>query len=95
MFDTQLFWFMSRAKKGKTYNSTYAGFGDDSVEVGLVPQQVWTFYFSPFKLKILCQGSDWRLSALAQVYNSSLPHHSTLEHLHIGDSLDHRQGGDI
>ena len=96
MFDTpQLSQFFIRTEELMVHKEAYLVFDYLSVEVRL--PQAETVYLSPLVLRILCRHSEWQLSALAQVCGSSFPYHSTLEHLHVGDtsSSPDRWPGDI
>ena len=86
IFDTpRLAQFISRGcrkQKDGARNEAHVIFSDQNVTV-LLPQQ----FAERLELAVLCKHSDWQLSALAQVCNSSFPQASILavQSLYIRD----------
>jgi hypothetical protein len=72
--------FISRLPWLKAPNEARLTFYDRAVRVRLPSQ---TFDYGDFNVGISCRESDWQLSSLAQLCNSSLPLLSTVEYLFI------------
>jgi len=75
--------FVSRAEKLTTYDCAQVTFYLSSIKLSV---QMGTDSFPSLELRILCNASDWQVSALAQVCNSSLPPMSTLDDLDIREN---------
>ena len=72
--------FISRMPLLKSANEARLTFYGGAVRVRLLSQ---TFGYGGLNVGISCRESDWQLSSLAQLCNSSLPPLSTVEHLFI------------
>jgi hypothetical protein len=84
IFNTvQLMQFVSRAEKLTTYDRAQVTLFLSSIKLSV---QMGTISFPRLELRILCNASDWQLSALAQVCDSSLPPLSTLNRLDIHEN---------
>ena len=81
----QLHQFISNTGVLKTLDRAMVSFFADSVKFTLSLQAETFAYSKSLKLEVRCRESDWQLSSLAQVCNSSLPPLSTLEQLYITD----------
>jgi hypothetical protein len=88
IFDTpQLTQIISRTPKFRTHDEARVLFSDGVVWV-TIPRT----FDEMLKLRILCRKTDWLLSSLAQVCNSSVPLFPALEHLYLlEDGLWDRQ----
>ena len=81
LFDTpQLVQFISRTPALKAPKTARVMFLDDATRVEL---SSGAFGYRDLSVGILCQNSDWQVSALEQVCTSCLPPLSTLEDLYI------------
>jgi len=90
----QLHRFISNTEVFKTLDRAMVSFFTDSVQFTLSLQAETFAYSKSLKLEVRCRESDWQLSSLALVCNSSLPPLSTLEQLYIMDGypLPHWEG---
>ena len=81
LFDTpQLVQFISRTPALKAPETARVMFWDDATKVELSSRASG---YGDLSVGILCQNSDWQVSALEQVCTSCLPPLSTLEDLYI------------
>ena len=72
IFDTpQLAQFISRTPELKAGDSAHLRFSDQDVSVEVINWD--NLGFKGIKLGISCGHSDWQLSSLAQIFNSSFP----------------------
>ena len=84
IFDTpQLAWFISRTPNLKAHNEAQVTFFNDSARVQFGSTQ-------QFSMRTRCKPSDWQISFLEQVCNSSLSIIPSLEHLYIREGIHSR-----
>ena len=84
VFDTPLLHnLMNRAQTFKPPHRAEITLSSDSVSFALGQTKFQVL----LGLRISCKPSDWQLSSLAQVIGSSIPPHSTLEHLELREDL--------
>ena len=84
LFDTpRLVQFISRTPALKAPGTAHLLFRDGAARVEL---SSGASYYEVLSVGILCQNSDWQVSALEQVCTSCLPPLSTLEDLYIYES---------
>ena len=81
----QLVRFMNRTPNLKTHNKAQLTFFNDSAQAQFGPTK-------QFSMRTKCKPSDWQLSFLEQVCNSSLSLIPSLECLYICEGIDSRSG---
>ena len=82
IFDTpQFIQFIGRTPTLKALEEAHVIFEDGASRVNFSSQ---TSGYEHFQVEIICNGLDWQVLSMKQVFTSCLPHLSTLEGLFIG-----------